>query len=386
LRRGRSTIEQIQAGSALAGAGTTRNVKETVMATGRSCGLLLAILLAQALASAARADLQLDDLPRSMTISEADFDRVPITDRPVDRALASDDRPIDLLATFRRENRFEGATYGAPEEYPEGYPCPTPQADCYGDPWVWQLLPQGVIYHSYLAGPREPRMASVWQNQTGNGWLWDFTIGGRIGLLRYGTPRGFRPDGFEIDIEGAAFPQLVLNYDRDLQAVDFRGGVPLTYGLGPFQAKFAFYHLSSHIGDEFFIKNPTFNRINFSRDVLVLGTGYFLTDAIRVYGEAGWAFYTDGGTEPWEFQFGAEYSPINAPTWRGSPFAAINAHLRQEVNFGGSLVVQVGWQWLQVANGTRLRTGFQYFNGKNEQYQFYYNSIQQFGVGVWYDF
>ena len=54
--------------------------------------------------------------------------------------------------------------------------------------------------------------------------------------------------------------------------------------------------------------------------------------------------------------------------------------------FGGSLVVQAGWQWLNGATGTRLRVGFQYFNGKNEQYQFYNDFVEQFGVGIWYDY
>jgi len=40
-------------------------------------------------------------------------------------------------------------------------------------------------------------------------------------------------------------------------ATDFRFGVPLTYGEGPWRTKFGFYHLSSHVGDEYLLKNPT---------------------------------------------------------------------------------------------------------------------------------
>lgn len=385
-----------------------------------ACILIAAIALG--LSDAARADVQLDDLPRPMETSGAPrqryiFSQGPLSQAPIDAepiagAVVSD----RILPPLPRAAQFGGGGYAPSAEYvpqgtpgdidpafmPPGPPPPgsvppgplapgyyaLPGAECYGDPWTWQWLPLGLIYHSYLAGPKEPRMASVWQRQTGvgGGSFWDFTVGGRIGLIRYGTPRGFRPDGWEVDIEGAAQPQLVLNHDRDMHSTDFRGGAVLTYGLNRFQAKFGYYHLSSHIGDEFFIKNPTFDRLNFSRDALVLGIGYFLTDNIRIYGETAWAFYTDGGSEPWEFQFGAEYSPITHPGFRGDPFAAVNFHLRQEVNFGGSFVVQLGWQWLSVANGSRLRTGFQYFNGKNEQYQFFNDYIQQFGYGIWYDY
>lgn len=204
--------------------------------------------------------------------------------------------------------------------------------------------------------------------------------------MRYGTPNGFRPDGWQLDVEGAAFPELLLSQDEIMHATDFRAGVPLTYGAGPIQFKFAFYHISSHIGDQFLINNPTFSRVEYSRNALVFGTSYFPTDNLRLYGEVDWAFYTNGATQPWQFQFGAEYSPIFRPGFRGSPFAAINGHLRQEVAFGGALTVQVGWQWLNAASGTRLRFGFQYFNGKNEQYQFFNEFVQQFGIGLWYDF
>jgi len=378
------------------------------MSAGRISTLFLLSALVFGMRDTARADVQLEDLPRPMItgaglISPPPYGRSPLSQAPIDAEVIVDEDDSGRILPPRRNAQFGAGDYLPPEDYdgplpPDGVPPgalppghyggPPIQAEYYGDPWTWQLLPLGLIYHSYLAGPKEPRMSSVWQHQTGagGGSFWDFTVGGRIGLLRYGTPRGFRPDGWQIDIEGAAQPQLVLNYDRDMHSTDFRGGALLTYGLGKFQAKFGYYHLSSHIGDEFFIKNPTFDRLNFSRDALIFGIGYFLTDNIRLYGETAWAFYSDGGSEPWEFQFGAEYSPITHPGWRGDPFAAINAHLRQEVNFGGSLVIQVGWQWLSIANGSRLRTGFQYFNGKNEQYQFYYNYIQQFGYGVWYDY
>lgn len=263
---------------------------------------------------------------------------------------------------------------------------PLAEAIAYDAPWSWQLMPQGLIWHSYLAGVKEPRMASVFNYQSGLGWLWSPVAGGRVGLLRYGTPNSFRPEGWQLDVEGAAFPELRLNADWDMRATDFRVGIPLSYGVGPLQLKFEVYHLSSHIGDEFLLKNPDFNRLEFSRNALVFGVSYFATDNIRLYGEMDWAFYTFGVTQPWQFQFGAEYSPIFSPGFRGSPFFAINGHLRQEVNFGGNVTVQVGWQWLNGGTGTRTRFGFQYFNGKNEMYQFYNDFVQQFGIGLWYDY
>ena len=254
------------------------------------------------------------------------------------------------------------------------------------DPWTWQVLPEGVIYKSYLAGQKEPRMGSVWNYLDHYGWVWDATLGGRVGILRYGGSGPERPEGWEIDIEGAAFPRLDLEHDRDLMSADFRFGIPLTYGNELWQTKLAFYHDSAHLGDEYMIRNPGFTRINYSRDVLVWGNSVYPTSNLRLYAEAGWAFHEDGGSEPWEFQFGIDYSPVaRTDLLRGAPFVALNGHLRQEVDYGGNFVVQTGWQW-RGTTGHLFRLGVQYNTGKSEQYQVFRNTEEKFGMGIWYDY
>jgi hypothetical protein len=236
-----------------------------------------------------------------------------------------------------------------------------------------------------LAGVKEPRFASAWVHENDLGWIWDVALGGRVGLLRYGTERADRPEGWQLDFEGAAFPRLDLEHEMDVVSADFRAGVPLTYGYGPFQAKFAYYHLSSHLVDEFMLRNPDVERINYVRDSLVLGTSWYATDDLRLYGEAAWAFHTDGGAKPWEFQFGIDFSPASPKGGRGSPFAAVNGHLLEELDFGGHFVVQAGWQW-RGSSGHLLRTGVEYFAGKSDQYEFFNKYEEKIGIGVWYDF
>jgi len=253
------------------------------------------------------------------------------------------------------------------------------------DSWSFQWLPEGLIYRSYLAGVKEPRLASVWNHDKNLGWIWDVALGGRVGLMRYGTERANRPDGWELDVEGAALSRLDYEHEMDVVSTDFRAGVPITYGYGPFQAKFGYYHLSSHLVDEFMLRNPDVERINYVRDALVLGGSWYVTEDLRLYAEASWAFHTDGGAEPWEFQFGADFSPAGPTGVRGTPFAAINGHLLQELDFGGHLVVQAGWQW-RNDSGRLLRVGAEYFAGKSDQYEFFKKYEEKIGFGVWYDF
>jgi hypothetical protein len=275
-------------------------------------------------------------------------------------------------------------------------PQPSPQGELtygaslpnqFGQTWSWQLLPEGLIYRSYLAGVHEPRMSAVYFYEFDrDGWLLDTAIGSRVGLLRHGTETDIRPEGFQIDLEAAAFPRLDPESEMDLVSSDFRFGVPLTWGRGAYQVKVAYYHLSSHLADEFMLANGDVPRLNFSRDVIVLGNSYYLTTDLRIYGEAGWAFYSDGGSEPWEFQFGIDYSPLMPQFVRGSPFVALNGHLREEVDFGGNFVAQLGWQWRGKFTERLLRVGVHYLHGHSPQFQFFRDSEEQLGVGIWYDF
>src|SRR5262249_43910589 len=62
--------------------------------------------------------------------------------------------------------------------------------DCFdysSEPWSWQLLPTGLIWHSLLAGPREPRIGGQLVSEVGGDTLLDGSVGGRAGLLRYGN-------------------------------------------------------------------------------------------------------------------------------------------------------------------------------------------------------
>lgn len=253
------------------------------------------------------------------------------------------------------------------------------------EPYTWQIMPDGLIYRSYMAGVREPRFAAQWMHERDWGWMWDVALGGRMGLLRYGTQDIYRPKGFQIDIEGAGMPRLDLEHENDVIAVDFRVGVPITFGNEQWQTKVAYYHLSSHLGDEYMLRYPGARRINFSRDVLVLGQSWYAWEGLRLYAELGWAFATDGGSEPWELQFGVDYTTAVPGNYRGAPFVALNGHLREEVDFGGNFVVQTGWLWLSPA-GHMFRMGMQYFAGQSEQYEFFDEHEEKLGLALWYDF
>lgn len=253
-------------------------------------------------------------------------------------------------------------------------------------PWTWQFLPEGLIYPSYLAGVNESRLCGVWNYERNHGWMWDATAGGRIGLLRYGSKHGVLPEGFQADAEGSAQVRIDYEEELDVLAADFRVGFPITYGTKNTQYKLAYYHVSSHLGDEYMLRPGARDRINYVRDSIVFAVAHRPHRDVRIYAEAAWAFNTGERTEPWELQFGAEYSPIYPSNhYYGSPFFAINTQLYQELDFSGHLNVQIGWQWRGPSNHV-FRTGLQYFCGASDQFEFHDIYESKIGFGVWADF
>jgi hypothetical protein len=321
---------------------------------------------------------------RTIGIAALSFALGGWTAKPASAQVVSEEEPPAVVATSWTEAWPTFDWHASERRWFQSLPSPETVCD---EPWSWLLLPDGLMYTSYAAGEREPRMSTAFLSEPGAEVLWDTALGGRIGIARYGNTSSIHPEGWQIDVEGAAFVRLMPQEDRDVQAVDFRAGVPLTYRCGPYQWKLGYYHISSHVGDEYLLKNPDFERLNYSRDALVMGVGYFPVEALRVYFEVGWAaIYTSGGAEPWEVQTGFEYDTRRPTGLRGEPYFALNVHLREEVDWGGNLNVLAGWQWRGRASSHVFRAGLQYFNGKNAQFSFLQDNQQLIGLGIRYDF
>lgn len=248
---------------------------------------------------------------------------------------------------------------------------------------VKQTLPSGLLYKSYLAGEKEPRFALQVLNETGRGNIWEVALGGRVGIYRNGTEGAINPEGFQLDMEGAVFPRLDQDHAQDVDSMDFRFGIPMTWREGAVAYKFGYYHLSSHLGDEFMLKHPGYERVNYVRDSLIFGTSYDLTRDSRVYGEVAYAWHHSGGARPLELQCGAEYSPARAGR---SMFAAANLHTRQNKGWDSNINLEAGWQWRGAESQHLFRFGAQYYYGKSMQYEFFNKSEQLVGVGLWFDY
>ncbi len=305
----------------------------------------------------------------------------------------ADDFDFEELASLPTETSFAPETPLVPSPMESHLFTEEPVAPVFHLPAVpatreyygWQILPDGLMYHSYLAGEKEPRFASQWMSERDRGLIWEAIVGGRWGLLRKGG-EGPDAEGFQFDVIGAAFVRIDPEAESDLEAADFNAGFFGTWHYGRWRYKLGYNHYSCHLGDEYLIRNPGTPRYNYVRDSIVAGITFDVTERLQVYGEIGNSLGTSGGAEPWEFQFGVQSAPGLPTGFRGGPFWAVNAHLRQEYDFGGNVTAQAGWAWRADRSNRLLRFGVQHYNGQSMQWSFVNRYENMTGIGLWFDY
>lgn len=250
----------------------------------------------------------------------------------------------------------------------------------------YHLLPDGLMWHSYLAGPQEPRISAILLADDKDNYYWDATLGGRVGFLRYGTAGAKDPKGWQWDLEGAVITRLNLLEQEDVESMDYRFGTQMTWAEGPWAMKFGYYHISSHVGDEYMLRNPTFERINYVTESLVWGISHKPLDPLRVYGESVFAIKHSGGAKRWQFQTGAEWTATPIRPKGLAPFAAANLGFRESTDYHMATTLQAGWYYQGPESDRRLRFGAQYGKGPTSQFEFFTRSEEYIGWGIWFDY
>jgi hypothetical protein len=74
---------------------------------------------------------------------------------------------------------------------------------------------------------------------------------------------------------------------------DYYGGLSVTYAICNWSFRMRFFHISSHIGDEYLLNHPRFHRRNPSAETWDFYFSHDLTDEIRYYGGAALVVHRD---------------------------------------------------------------------------------------------
>lgn len=112
----------------------------------------------------------------------------------------------------------------------------------------------------------------------------------------------------QIELEGALWAVFDPCYESaPLLNADYYVGVPITYAIDRWQFRLRGYHISSHVGDEFLLNHPHFDRRNPSAEYLDFFVSHDLTEEIRLYAGLGWVVEQDPS-----YKFSRFYSALGA--------------------------------------------------------------------------
>ncbi|HXV79134.1 MAG TPA: DUF1207 domain-containing protein [Candidatus Binatia bacterium] len=247
------------------------------------------------------------------------------------------------------------------------------------------FLPGGNLFDPLIADPRWPHFSMAYQNYLDDRELNNVaavSFGETIALYRNRLSLGglwevgFQAGVFSIfDLDGPSF---------DLINTDFVGGITASYRIREFSTFFRIFHQSSHLGDEFLLRNPI-NRLNLSFEGADLKLSYRFFSWLRLYTGGTYLFDQDpSDLKPWVTQAGIE---LQSPWtfWADSTRLITAADLQylQENDWSAQISVRSGLQFERPTNFMRkIQLLLEYYNGHSPNGQFYDRKIEYIGLGA----
>jgi hypothetical protein len=247
------------------------------------------------------------------------------------------------------------------------------------------LLPRGRLFKPLLADPRWPHFAASYL------YYFDDEEVGNVGAVSFGESFGlFQGDGpfegrWELGFQAAVFAIFDLDAEsKDLINADYFVGVPISYRVDGFSAMARLYHQSSHLGDEFLLRNRV-DRVNLSYEAADLKLSFDLPAGFRIYGGGQYLLTREPDElDPWSGQAGLEFVATEA-WWNGAlrPIAGVDLQSREESGWGLDVSLRGGVQLENPTLQTRsIQLLVEYYHGSSPNGQFYDRDIEYLGLGA----
>jgi hypothetical protein len=248
----------------------------------------------------------------------------------------------------------------------------------------YEIFPAQELFATLIADPRWPRFSVSHQWYLGDDEL------DRVGATSFGETfalvRSPKADWgeWEIAFQAGVFSVFDLEADSfDLVNSDFLVGLSASHHLGDLTTMIRIYHQSSHLGDEFLLRNRV-DRVNLSFEVLDLLISYEPWSWLRLYGGGGVIVHREPDLDRGITQIGLE---LTSPTAFASgylrPLAAIDLQHREESDWKTDLSLRSGVQIEHPRLGSRrLQILGEFYSGRSPNGQFFDRSIETLGLGI----
>jgi hypothetical protein len=249
------------------------------------------------------------------------------------------------------------------------------------------FLPGGDLFEPLIADPRWPRFSMGYRyfpdERTNVG---SATFGETIALYRLRGPGGGLG---EVGFQAGVFSIFDLDTpSSDLVNTDFFAALQAAYRMNDVSTFFRVFHQSSHLGDEFLLRNRI-DRVNLSFEGVDLKLSYRPFEWLRLYGGGGYLFNVDpSDLKPWTAQGGVE---LKTPWrfWNDSTrlVTALDLQNREENRWSTEVSVRGGLQFERPQSFMRkISLLFEYYKGHSPNGQFFDRKIEYFGPGLYLDF
>jgi hypothetical protein len=260
-------------------------------------------------------------------------------------------------------------------------------------------LPRGDVFCPLVADPKAARsFASLLRHESGPGLrdteldIASVGIGDAFGLGRW---NGGRPgDGIQLGLTAGVFAQFDLGTPSyDILNADYVVGLPLTIRRGWFSTRVRVYHQSSHLGDEYLLREPPDRQ---DRENLTFEALEWLISAdaaaLRIYGGGEMLFKR----EPEDLgryvaHGGVEFRPLPRILPLGSLggfrfVAAGDVKSSQEQDWDPAISARAGLEYDRAGGGdaTARRYGVfaEFYTGPSPYGQFFREKVRLMGLGV----
>lgn len=259
---------------------------------------------------------------------------------------------------------------------------------------IW--LPQNtVLFAPLIADPRQVTNGAALRFN-------DDVIGKHVGAVSFGDDFIFLRlkdvlwlhGDMDFGIEAGIFAVFDLDHPKACMFnTDFYVAAMTTYAFDRWSFRLRLWHLSSHLGDEFLIANPGFDRRNLSDEGIDLFVSYQLGQAVRVYGGIGDIFDRDDEfpEHPFYVEWGAEIRTFGGRDCFNKlyvqPFLAMHFRSWEEHNFDLDQTYALGVEWSKIQGvGRKLRFFVEYHNGFSKEGQFVRERCDYTAIKITYGF
>ncbi len=268
---------------------------------------------------------------------------------------------------------------------------PTPCCQVSG---IW--FPQTtILFAPLIADPRQVTNSAALRFN-------DKVIGKRVGAVSFGDDFGIYRwldvlpwhGDLEFDIEAGIFAVFNLKHPEECMVnTDFFVAAMLEYAFDCWSFRFRLWHMSSHLGDEFLLAHPGFERCNVSDEGVDFFASYQCSRAIRIYAGIGDIFSRDRSfpEKPLYFEAGTEIRAFGCRDCYDrlyiQPFLAMHFRAWAEHDYTIDQTYALGVEYSKIQGvGRKFRIFFEYHNGFSKEGQFVRERCDYTAIRVTYGF